>query len=259
MNSSRLRDRLNEKGYAIGHMLFEFGTRGMPRILDNADLDFVVVDMEHSGFSLTEIANLMAWFKASSVSPLVRIPQIDYHLIAKVMDVGAMGIMAPNVKNGKEAQAVVDAVKYPPLGKRGVMLGGATTDYRSVNATEFLKKSNDETVIACQIESQEGLDCVEEIAATPGVDILWVGHFDLTNDLGIVGEFKNPIFLEALKKVTSIAMKYGKFAAIQPRNTTQAKEWMDYGFNVISISADIFMYSSVLTDSVKGVRDLFTS
>lgn len=256
MKPNLFRQRLAEGQVPVGHMVFEFGTRGMPKILDAAEVDFVIVDTEHSGFGTADLANMMAWFKATPIAPFVRIPKIDYHFVARTLDLGALGIMVPNVEDADEARAVVDAAKYTPLGKRGVMLGAAHTDFRSVKPREFLDYSNENTTVICQIESQQGLDHLEEIATTPGVDVLWVGHFDLTLSMGIPGQFQHDRFLEALKLVLGTARKHGLAAGIQPRNQDQAREWLKMGFNVISCSGDGFVYGGALAQYVSGVREL---
>jgi 2-dehydro-3-deoxyglucarate aldolase/4-hydroxy-2-oxoheptanedioate aldolase len=237
-------------------MVFEFGTRGLPKILEAAEVDFVVVDTEHSGFGTADLANMMAWFKATPIAPFVRIPKIDHHFVSRTLDLGALGIMAPNVESADEARSVVDAAKYAPMGKRGVMLGAAHADFKNVKPRQFMDHSNENTTVICQIESQQGLDRLEEIAATPGVDVLWVGHFDLTLSMGIPGRFQDDRFLEALRLVVDTARKHGLAAGIQPRNLDQAREWLEVGFNVISCSGDGFVYRDALAQQVAGVHRL---
>lgn len=241
---------------AVGHMIMEFNTRGMGRMLGVAGLDFVVIDMEHASFSTADVANLIAWTHAGNVVPFVRVPQIEYHLIARILDAGALGVMVPNVKTGVEAKAIVDAVKYAPAGQRGVALGGALTGFRGVNPPEFLNHSNQNTTIICQIESVEGIENLESIASTPGVDILWVGHFDLTQSMGIPGQFGDPRFTDALNAVITTARKHGLGAGIQPGSPEQARQWMEIGFNVISYSADFALYLNALSEGVQTVRRL---
>jgi 2-dehydro-3-deoxyglucarate aldolase/4-hydroxy-2-oxoheptanedioate aldolase len=247
---------LAEDRVAVGHMIMEFGTRGMGRMLGVADLDFVLIDMEHASFSTADVANLIAWTHASEVAPFVRVPQIEYHLIARILDAGALGVMIPNVKTGAEARAVVDAVKYAPLGNRGAGIGGALTGFRTVSPAEFIDYSNRNTTVICQIESVEGLANLDEIASTPGVDILWVGHTDLSLSIGIPGQFQDPRFLDALAQVAATAKKYGRKAGIQPGNAEQARQWMGMGYNVISYSSDYAVYLKALTDGAKLIRSL---
>jgi 2-keto-3-deoxy-L-rhamnonate aldolase RhmA len=253
---NRFRQVLAEGKVPVGHMVLEFGTRGMPQLLEETGVDFVVVDMEHSGFTMAEIADMMAWFKLTTVAPFVRVPQIEYHFIARSLDAGALGIMIPDVQDGAEARAIVDAAKYAPLGKRGVAIGTANTDFKRVDPEEFLNYANENITVIYLIESQTGLEHVEEIACTAGVDVLWVGQFDLSHSLGIAGEFRHPSFVDALKLVVDTAQEHSLVACIQPANMDQAREWMEIGFNAISYAGDLTLYVDALSQAVEDIRKL---
>jgi len=254
VKSNRFRQALSEKGMAVGHMITEFACRGTPHMLEVADLDFALIDCEHTGLGVGDVADLIGWFRATSVAPFVRVPQLQYHFIARTLDLGALGIMVPNVRNADEARAIVDAAKYAPLGKRGVGLGGANTDYRSVVPTEYIRSANQNTTVICQIESAEALDDLEAIASVPGVDVLWVGHFDLSQSMGIVGELDHPALLDALRRVARTAREHGLAAGVQPNSIEQTREWMELGFNVISCSNDKRLYSKALSSVAAEVR-----
>jgi 2-dehydro-3-deoxyglucarate aldolase/4-hydroxy-2-oxoheptanedioate aldolase len=256
MKLNRCKQRMDEGKVPVGHMILEFGTRGMAQILEQTGIDYVIIDTEHSGFNSAQLGDLIAWFKATPIAPFVRIPQIEYHFIARTLDMGALGIMVPNVKTGAQARAIVNAAKYAPLGDRGVIMGNAHTHFQAVDPAEFMAYANENTTIICQIESQEGLDNLEDIATTPGVDVLWVGHFDMTQSMGIPGQFHNQQFLDGLQKVVETARKHGLGAGIQPGSLEQAQEWMEMGFNVISYSADAPVYMAALRQAVDAVRDL---
>lgn len=256
MKSNRYQEIVSRAEVPVGHMLLEFCTRGMAKILEQIQIDFVIIDTEHSAFSSSDVANTIAWLRATSIAPFVRIPQIEYHLIARTLDAGALGIMVPNVKSGSEAKAIVEAAKYAPLGKRGVILGNAHTDFQNVDPAHFLSYANENTTIICQIESTEGLENLDEIAQTPGIDVLWVGHFDLTQSMGIPGQFQNAEFLHALNRVVQVASKHGLRAGIQPGSIEQTKEWLNTGFNVISYGADIAVYMGAMKSAIGEVRDL---
>ncbi|MBC8254808.1 MAG: hypothetical protein H8E35_12400 [Ardenticatenia bacterium] len=256
MKPNRFKQVQAEGRTPVGHMLLEFVTRGIPLMLEEAGADFVLIDMEHTGFSISDIANVMAWFKATTVAPFVRVPQLQYHFIARILDAGALGIMVPDIRTAAEARAVVDAAKYAPLGKRGVALRTANTDFKPVDPEEFIRYANENTTAICMIESQEGLDNLEEITATPGVDVLWVGHFDLSQALGIVGQFQHPKMIDAFRLIADTARKHGKAAVMQPGNLVQAQEWLDLGFNVMSCAADFFFYVDALKQYISDVREL---
>jgi 2-dehydro-3-deoxyglucarate aldolase/4-hydroxy-2-oxoheptanedioate aldolase len=236
-------------------MLWEFGTRGIAKILESADLDFVLLDMEHSEWDTERVADLIAWFKATPIAPFVRVPQAMYHFLARVMDAGAMGVMIGNVETPEQARLIVDSVKYPPMGRRGVGLGGAHTDYVLPDAVEYFRRANESGVVICQIESPVGLSNLEAIASMPGVDVLWVGHFDLSTQMGIPAQFQHPEFLAALAKVVDAARRHGKLAGIQPGSEEQAAQWIEMGYNVISWKADAGLYSAALRTQVGALRE----
>ncbi len=255
MKDNRMNKVLAEGKIPVGHMVWEFSTRGIARILATADLDFCVVDLEHTGAGHQEIADQMAWFAATDIAPFVRVPSADYHWIARTMDVGALGVMVPNVETLEQATRARDAMKYLPLGKRGVGLGGALTSYQQVNPADFFKRSNENTTLICQIESTRGLANLDAIASLEGVDCLWVGHFDLSNSMGIPAQFQHPDFLAALKKVVDTAKKHGKTAGIQPASMEQAQQWLEIGFNVISWNSDYAVYKRALHNEVGALRE----
>src|ERR1700732_2282339 len=123
MKPNRFRQIVKEGRIPIGTLVWEFGTRGLPKILEAADLDFVLIDMEHSTFDGEHIDDLLALCKATPIAALVRGPQRLYHFLARAMDAGALGVMVANVETAEEAREIVDAVKYAPAGHRGVGLG----------------------------------------------------------------------------------------------------------------------------------------
>jgi 2-keto-3-deoxy-L-rhamnonate aldolase RhmA len=254
MKPNRLKQALAEGRIPVGHMIWEFGTRGIAKILEAAGVDFVLVDMEHSSFEIERVADLMAWFKATPVTPFVRVPQGEYHFLARVMDSGAMGAMVGNVETPEQAKSIVNALKYAPLGKRGVGLGAAHTDYTSPDPASYFAEINANSTVICQIESPVGAANCERIAATEGVDILWVGHFDLTQAMGIPAQFQHPAFLENLRRVAQACRDRGKAAGIQPSTLEQAEQWISFGYNVLSFGVDSAVYRNALQAAVKDLR-----
>lgn len=254
MKPNRLQQVLAEGRIPAGHMVWEFATRGIAQILDSVDIDFVVYDMEHSGFDLDRIADLLAWTHGCSFAPFVRVPEDKYHFLARVLDAGALGVMVANVKTSAQAAAIVDAVKYPPQGRRGLGLGHAHNNYVAPNPADYLNYANRNTTVICQIESPEGVANADAIAATPGVDVLWVGHYDLTATMGILADFDHPDFHAALKSVVAAAHKHGKAAAIQPGSAAQLAAWRAIGFNILSYGADSGIYRFALAEAIGRIR-----
>ncbi len=258
LKKNQYREAVAEGRPPIGHMVWEFGSRGIAKLLDSVGVDFVIFDMEHSGFGHEKICDLLAWSKASAFAPFVRIPQTEYHFLARAMDAGAMGVMVPNVQTVEQAQKVVDSVKYAPAGKRGVAFGCAHTDYLAPGFRQFFDAVNDSSVVICQIESEEGVRNVEAIAALPGVDNLWVGQADLSTSLGIPGEYQNPKFTSAVRHVAEVAKKNGKLTGILPNTAEQARQWIDLGCNCIAWSVDSLVYQAAITQSVADLKKMFS-
>ena len=240
-------------------MISEFGTRGIAKILESAGVDFVMLDMEHTGFEAERIADLVAWFKATPIAPFVRVPQGLYHFLARTMDGGALGVMVGNVESGEQARAIVQAVKYAPLGSRGVGLGAAHTDYAMPDPVAYFREANENTTVICQIESIKGLANLDAIAGTEGVDVLWVGQFDLTQSMGIPGQFEHPDSIAALRRIAQTAKRFGKRAGIQPGSVPQAEQWLSLGFDVISWKNDVALYRNALAGELATLRDLIAT
>ena len=196
----------------------------------------------------------VTWGWQQHLDLIATVPQGDYHFLARTMDAGALGVMVGNVETPEQAQRIVASVKYAPAGKRGVGLGTAHNDYVVPSPVEYLREANDSGVVICQIESPTGVANAEAIAAVPGVDCLWIGHFDLTCSMGIPGEFQSEGFLNALRSTVAAGRKHGKLLGIQPGNPAQAEQWIGLGFNVISWSTDIGVYCGALKSEIASLR-----
>jgi 2-dehydro-3-deoxyglucarate aldolase/4-hydroxy-2-oxoheptanedioate aldolase len=168
---------------------------------------------------------------------------------------GAEGLMAPMISTAAQAQAMVDSVKYFPLGKRGVGLQMAHDNYRSAPVINALANANGRTAVICLIETAEGAKNSDAIAAIEGVDCLWVGHFDLSVSLGIPGEFTHPKFLDAMTNIIGAAKKHGKSLGRLVSNTDQAIAFYKQGFDFICYSGDIWVLRDGLSAATAAIRD----
>ena len=134
--------------------------------------------------------------------PMVRIPATEYHFVARVLDMGAMGIMVPMVESAAQARKIVESAKYPPLGRRGAAFAVAHDDYTGGDIVEKIQTANSQTLLdRSNRNGRPACRNVNEIAAIEGIDVLWIGHFDLSNSLGIPGQFDHPRFQEAVGQV----------------------------------------------------------
>lgn len=166
-------------------------------IARTAGFDTIYIDLEHSGFSLETTGQICMACLASGIAPFVRVPSVEPHFVARVLDLGALGIIVPNLRTAEDAKAVVRAAKYPPLGDRSLAGTLPQLQYRSLPAAEANRALNEATMIIAMIESGDGLAAVNDIAAVPGVDILFIGTNDLCSSLGVPGQLDHQMVHDA--------------------------------------------------------------
>ncbi|MGF1650233.1 MAG: HpcH/HpaI aldolase/citrate lyase family protein [Hyphomicrobiaceae bacterium] len=222
-----------------GAMIFEFFSPGIAQLLVHAGCRFVIYDMEHAGTGLETLKSQFAHARGLPIVPMTRVPRSDYHFIARALDVGAKGIMVPMVESAEQAHAIAEASKYPPVGRRGAAFGFAHDDYLAGSPALKIASANESVTVIAQIETERGLASVEQIAAVAGIDVLWVGHFDLTNFLGIPGQFDHPDYVAALDRVTAAARAHGKGLGFMAADAATAQAYRARGFNMIAAGTDM--------------------
>ena len=234
----------------LGISLDDFATRGIAKYLENAGLDWVAIDMEHSGYTLDTIANLVAWFEATPLTVIVRLPAHNpTDVISAVLDVGAMGIMCPHIDDAEDARRMVKAAMYPPLGERGVGTNAAHTKFRKVDIGAYLKARNEQTTITAMIESKAGLDNVDAIAAVEGIHSIHPSHEDLSTALGVPGQYTHPTYRAALTKIVEACKRHGKAIKFNPFNEESAAEFYNYGCRILGVrAANVAMQEAITGD-----------
>lgn len=256
MTGKLLKQRIAGGETLAGTMVFEFFVPGMAQIAQAAGAEFVLYDMEHSGVEIEAIKYQCAACAGSSVVPLVRVPTNQYHFVARVLDAGAHGVMIPMVADAQQARDIVSWTRYPPQGRRGAAFGVAHDGYRAGTPPEKIAQSEARTIVIAMIETPEGVRNAEEIAAVPGVDVLWLGHFDLTNFMGIPGQFDHPEYLAAVDRVVAAARGQGKVAAVMAADEAWARAYHRLGFRMFAYGLDIHLYQRALSTGVQALREL---
>jgi len=249
-----LKEMARTKKAKLGHFIVEFATPGIGHILKAAGCDFALFDLEHSGFGFETVKSAMRYFEAAGLPAIVRVPSKEYHHIARACDMGAEGIMIPMVGTAAEAKAVVDCMKYYPQGKRGVALGVAHDNYRQGPVPEKLAAANERTTLFCQIETAEGAENADKIAAVEGVDCLWVGHFDLSASLGIPGQFDHPKFLKAIERTVAATKKHKKALGRLVPTTDLGIALYKQGFDFCCYSGDVWVLQNALAEAIGKLR-----
>jgi 2-dehydro-3-deoxyglucarate aldolase/4-hydroxy-2-oxoheptanedioate aldolase len=251
-----LKEKLRLDGRAFGSMVMEFLTPGMPAIIAAAGADFVLFDMEHTGASLETMKSMVAGCRGIGLAPLVRVPRGEYHFIARSLDIGAHGVMVPMVGSAAEAAHIAAYAHYPPAGRRGAAFGVAHDDYRASDPATTMARAAERTLMIAQIETVEGLSDVEAIAATPGIDVVWLGHFDLSNFMGIPGQFQHPNYLAAVRRVAAAAEAHGKVAGFMALDEAWGREYWGYGYRMLAYGLDHLLFQAALRSGLAMMRAL---
>ncbi len=255
MAKKSLRQRAMSGEMVVGAMVFEFFSPGVAQVLKHAGAEYIIFDMEHTGTSLETIKSQVAHCRGLDVAPMVRVPRSDYDFLARALDIGCHGVMIPMVESVAQAKAIVEATHYPPRGRRGAAFGFAHDDYAPGDPLAKMKAADARTLVIAQIETERGLENVEEIAAIDGIDVLWVGHFDLTNFLGIPGQFDNPLYVNAVKRVVAAGRKYKKGLGFMSADTTWAKQYKKLGFNMQAAGTDHGLLMAGVKNIISSIAD----
>lgn len=238
---TNLRQRIRSGELVLGQLLLELFTPGIGTMLDACDLDFVMYDMEHGRCDIEQAEALIASCRGSKIVPMVRVPDLNFAPLSRVLDIGAKGVMVPRVETREQTEHIVQQLKYAPQGRRGVATGIAQDLYRPTGP-EFFARANEETTVIIQIESVKALENLEAMVSVPGVDVAWVGHYDLTLSMGIPAQFDHPDMLKAMDDVVAACRRHGVAPGFLPPTQEAAAHWIDKGFRMISLGSDIGVF-----------------
>ena len=206
-------------------------------IVGAAGFDWVLVDLEHGAGNEQILLSQLQALESSNSAVLVRVESEAKQRIHRVLDFGAEGIMCPHIDTVEQAKAVVYALRYPPLGGRGVAKVVRASGFGK-NFAEYSKNANENIVGIVQIETPEAIEQANQIAAIDGIDVLFIGPGDLTMSLGIFGQFDHPLFLDGVKATVAAAQKAGKASGILLSNPDDYDRFYNMGMRVIACGAD---------------------
>jgi 2-keto-3-deoxy-L-rhamnonate aldolase RhmA len=227
-------------------------------IAKTAGFDSIYVDMEHSTFSMDTTGQLCTACLAVGVTPFVRIPNAAADVISRVLDSGALGIIAPHVNDAQDAAKVVRAAKFPPLGDRSFSASLPHFQFRTFPAVDMFEALNDATMVIVMIESAHALQQVDEIAAVQGVDMLFIGTNDLCASLGVPGQLDHPKVHEAYARTFEACRRNGKHLGVGglAAYPKLAAEFVKLGGRYVSTGTDLAFLQSAATARAKQLRDL---
>jgi len=254
MRNNPVKETLAAGGKAYGTMVFEFLSPGLPTALAAAGAQYALYDMEHSGFTMDEMKQQFAYCRGIGLIPIVRPPAKTYAAASLLLDLGAMGLMFQMVESKAEAEELVRWTRYPPVGVRGAMFGGAHDDYAGGDLAAKMRAADARTLVLAMIETRKGVENMDEILSVPGIDAGHLGQFDLSLSLGIPGQFDSPQIQGAIDNLVASAKRHGKTAACMAPTLDLAKDWQTRGFRMISYSYDTGLMQDSLRRGLNALR-----
>jgi len=253
MRDNKVRAALKRGEPVIGTMIQEMRSPAIPLLFANAGFDFIFIDMEHGAYDLETVADMIKIARLADIVPLVRVPDGLYHLIARVLDAGAMGVMVPRVETREAVERAVAALRYPPGGKRGCSIGKGNSDYQRWPLWEFTRHANDNILAVMQIERKAAIDRIDDLLSVPGVDVALIGPNDLTLSLGAPNP-QDPAVQEAIQKVIEAGKRHGVSTGIHLRDVEQLKAWRARGMTMLVCSTDLNFIMSGARAAVSALR-----
>jgi len=256
-----LADRLKRGDLGLALMIRHARTVDIALAANACGFDALYFDLQHSPLPENEVSQMCVAALGAGITPLVRIPDRDYGLALRMLDSGALGIVVPDCANAEDARAAVMACKYAPIGRRSGTVSIPHFGYQPVPTVEARKVLNDNTLLIVMIESIAALECVEDIAAVPGVDVLHIGSSDLSSDLEVPGEVTHPKVKAAFERIVAACRKHGKIPGIGGLAGADTKNY-DYaiklGARFMSAGNEWALMMAAGKERVKSIRSLHT-
>ena len=212
MRENTLKQRLQD-GQAVFGVMITFPSATMVEMLGHLGFDWVLIDNEHGSITVDNSEDLVRAAEITGMAPIVRPVGNKPEIIAPFLDRGAWGVQIPHVNTAEEARAAVDAVKYPPVGHRGLFSGSRPGEYGFAGATaDYVDEANRNTLVCLMLEEVEAIESLEEMVTVDGVDVFFIGSGDLSASMGYPGQQTHPEVQALMEKGITTIREAGKIA-----------------------------------------------
>lgn len=253
MRPNPLKTALAAGKLQLGSILGQFRSAEIARIYKASGFDWVFVDTEHGGFDIETVQDVCRVSSLIGLTPLVRIADVQYALMARALDCGAEGIILPRVESPELLERAVTWMKFPPQGTRGFGLSRMAVDYALLSMPQIMRYMNENVMTVLQIETLRAVEAREELLAIEGVDAVLIGPADLSISLGVPGEFEHPRLVSAVDSIMDTCARRNIVPGIHVRLPHLARAWRERGMRLLSCSADAAMLLERATEITKEI------
>ncbi|CAH8284221.1 4-hydroxy-2-oxoheptanedioate aldolase [Mariniflexile fucanivorans] len=238
----------DNKKYVVGPFM-KVSDPALVEVAAFAGFDFVIIDLEHGPNSIQTIQNHVRAAQAKNIVPVVRVPEINENMISKALDIGAAYVQVPQIETASDAKRVVKAAKFFPEGSRGVCRYVRAADYASMPKENYFGDANKNTGVIIHIEGNIAFNNIDEILKVEGVDVIFIGPYDMSQSCGVPGQVNHPIVISQMKEIVEKASRLGKVVGTFVESPESAKQWIDLGVKYISYAVDV----GIFYDACKGI------
>jgi 4-hydroxy-2-oxoheptanedioate aldolase len=256
MKKSRVLQKLRAGEYVVTAGVNRVAEPWLAEVIGRIGYDVIWFDMEHRAFGYDKIDPLSLACRATGIDLMVRVLKTGYTSPMRALEFGANGILVPHCMSADEARQWVEWVRYPPIGRRGFDGAGADADYALADPKEYFERANEEVFLALQVEDRECVDCVEEIAAVAGVDLLFVGLGDLSISFGVPFDFEHPHVQNAIDRVAAAARNAGIWWGLPTGSPEQAQQYIDRGARLVTAGNDHALLLRGFQNAYSSFKDL---
>lgn len=216
-----------------------------------AGFDFAILDTEHGPVNIENMQNNVRAATIAGMLPVVRVQDKSETSIGKALDIGALGVQIPQIQNAVQAKEVIQRARFYPEGERGLCRYVRAANYSALDRKEYLKKAN-EILVILQLEGVEALENIDAILKVSGIDILFIGPYDLSQSLGVPGETSNPLVIEKMQYIVDKARQKNIVVGTFVDEPEDVQKWIEAGVQYISYSVDV----GIFVDACKAIVDL---
>ena len=254
MYTNRTRERLAVGQAAFGCGLQCYRSPEIARTFAAAGFDYVFIDMEHGAFNLETVQDMIKAALESGITPIVRVGELLYSLVARLLDAGAQGIILPRVEDPAVLARALGWMRFPPIGQRGYGVNTTMIGYDTRGVSEIIDHLNRETLAVCQIETVLAAERADDLLSVPGLDVVMVGPADLSISLGIPGQFDHPKLIETIDGIVTKCREHNVVPGIQVRGVAMAKFWVARGMRFVGTAAEHVLLLDKARETVAQLR-----
>jgi len=246
-------DWLKSRPYLLGPFV-RIPRAEVIEILGLSGFDFAVVDLEHGPIMPNEVYPMILAAERRGIRLIARVPGLQESYFKWLLDLGIGGLQVPHIKTAEDARTAVSFSRFSPDGERGLCRFVRAADFSDIPREQYIKEANQKSLLIIQIEGKEGVANIKEIASVPGIDVVFVGPYDLSQSLGVIGQIWHEKVVSEIKKVIETCSKTGVAVGVFTDTPEGAKQWASLGVKYINYRIEVEMMLNSIKSHVKEIR-----